>query len=97
MIALIEKKHHLISRITEGILVVGFIIDFCFRRNILTFEHRYALIPFALNIVLLLIASKYTYDLKESNGHFKRTMNIVIKSLLNLTFMALIIWIPDKL
>ena len=98
MIAIIEKRYYLISRITEVILVVGFVIDFCYRRNILAFEHReYALIPFAINIVLLLIATKYTYYLKESDGHFKRAVNVVIKLLLNMTVIALIIFIPDKL
>jgi len=98
MNTLIEKRYHFISRSSEVILIVGFIVDFCMRREIFSIEQReYTLIPFVINIILLLIAAKYTYDLKESQDHFKRVINVGVKLLLNATLMLLIIWVPDKL
>ncbi len=87
-----EKRYLSIRGSVEVLFVMGLIIELMFRRDILPIEYRlYALTPFIINMILIVIGVKYLYDLRTNEGHLKRVTNIIIKILINLIFISLVL------
>ncbi len=94
----IERRYTFLIRTSEAILAMGFIIDFCFRQYMFPTDYRsYALIPFIISLAFLLFSSKCVYDLCEADQYYKRFSRVSVASLLNITFIVLIIFAPNNL
>jgi|GEM_PF-1463815 len=92
-----EKRYLSIRSTVEVLFVIGLILEFMFRRDILPIEYRaYALAPFIINIILICVGAKYLHDIRDSDGHKKRVSNIALKIFLNLAFITLMLFSLNK-
>lgn len=82
-----------INDIVNVLFVIGYTVDFLFRKSILDASFKsFALLPFIVNIPLILYLIYLIFSIKEENNKmYKEKFSIIFKLIFNIIFILLII------
>ncbi|HLS11038.1 MAG TPA: hypothetical protein VK050_02650 [Flavobacteriaceae bacterium] len=89
------NRFNSINDVVNVLFVIGYIIDFCFRKEIFNEELKIvSLIPFIINIALIAYLSIVIFRIKQGNNKFyKEKIGTIFKFILNIVFIFLIVYI----
>lgn len=84
-----------INDIVNVLFVVGYIVDFLFRKSILNVSFKlFALVPFLVNIPLIIYLIYLIFSMSEENNKiYKHKISIIFKLIFNIIFILLIIYL----
>jgi len=87
-----QNRAKSLSNTINVMFVIGYIIDFCFRKEVLPQSlDMLALAPFIINIGLIAYSIILVVPLKKDAEKNKRTAQLIIQSVLNVAFITMII------
>lgn len=89
------NKFKSINDIVNVFFIVGYIIDFLFRKSILDASFKlFALVPFLINIPLLIYLNYLIFKISgENDKMYKDKISTISKLIFNIIFILLIIYL----
>lgn len=89
------NRFKVITDIVNVLFVIGYIIDFCFRKDFFSDELKIiSLILFIINIVLIAYLFIVVFNKTQGDNKFiKEKITTVFKFILNIVFIILIIYL----
>ena len=89
------NRYKSVNDIVNVLFVIGYIIDFCFRRSVIDLSFKFiSFIPFVVNIVLISYLVYIIYKVRDENNKLvKETVGTIFKFIFNLIFILMIIYI----